>query len=122
MNPSSSVTRRPPPWYRLMHAAMGPVLNRLGLSCRHFAFLCSAKRDRPLSVGERFRLRLHGFLCGLCRPLPARLDELGHLARETGRDAEGDSLPVTPLDPESAARIRRALEREAGGPPDPDAR
>lgn len=42
------------------------VFHRLFLSCREASRLVSQAQDRPLSVGERWRLKVHLAACAAC--------------------------------------------------------
>jgi len=83
---------KPPVRYRLVQAMMGPLLKRVGLSCRQFAELASVRMDRPLTGSEAVRYRLHRIMCALCRRLPSQLEDVCTAARCSGRhdDEDGD--------------------------------
>ena len=107
-------TPPPPPRYsyRLLHAVMWPLLTPLRMSCRHFAQLCSERIDRPLTPYERVCLRMHSFLCGVCRPLPGQFEKLHHLVRCCETPSEKmDS--EEPLPPGVESSIRAAVTVEA---------
>lgn len=100
---------------------MGPLMKMAGLSCRHFAELCSHELDRPLTRGERFRFRFHAMMCRLCRLLPHQFACLGEaLARchVPESPAEGEAKPGATLDAAARERILRSLEAvsEKDGP------
>lgn len=97
--------------YRIMQGMIWPLMKLLGMSCRHFAKLCSERLDRPLTLPENLRLRFHGLMCHVCRPLPAQFEKLHHLVRSCGGHCElGDH--VTELAPEVRTSIREALQCE----------
>ena len=119
---------------------MGPLLKLVGLSCRHFAGLCSAELDHPLRRRERFRYRLHLAMCRLCRSLPSQFAVLRAYLKDCGEfltgsteggqpgAATGDNEQAARLEPECALlneeasiRIRRRLESAvAAESADPD--
>lgn len=102
----------PPRGYRLMQAMMGPMMKRLGLSCREFAELCSLRMDRPLTLPESLRYRFHAMMCGICRRLPAQFDAIRSALHSCERAETEvpipDSLDWASLD---AAARERILER-----------
>lgn len=102
--------QRPPPLtYRLMHAMLGALPKRLGLSCRDALELCSERMDRDLSKGESFRLRLHLIMCSVCRHLPAQFHGLRRLVQACEHRHEESSTACLPE--ESKARIAAGLEK-----------
>lgn len=115
MSPNSRTPTPPRPGigYRLAHALTGPVMKLLGLSCRNYAELCSARLDRALTSGEHLRFRFHGLICHLCRPLPRHLEQLRTLTRraacEDPAHCHEDGAPAKQLDVKALERIRQAL-------------
>jgi hypothetical protein len=109
--PAQEKDPRPPPpaRYRLIMRVEAPVNRLLGMSCRHFAGLAVARLDRPLSLGERLRYRMHGRLCSLCRGFSGQLQVLAELSRELEEEQAG-SLQ----DPE-VQRIVEDVRRKLGG-------
>lgn len=107
--------------YRLMHAVMCPVMKLFGLSCRQFAGLAALRMDRPLGRLESARFHFHRTMCGLCRRLPAQLENLRILTRCVCRPDRENEAPATSaggeLSPEARERIRQALCKE--GPREP---
>lgn len=103
---------RPGLAYRMMQGLMWPLLLPLRMSCRHFANLCSARLDRPLTRYERFCLRMHGLICHVCRPLPQQFEMVHHLLQCCGEEAECHA-DEAPLSPNARAAIHEALIREA---------
>lgn len=104
---------RPGISYRFMQALMGPFMKLAGLSCRHFAELCSAELDRPLTRGERFRYRCHSMMCRVCRPLPrqfAALSALTHCCVDDSTAGEPDHKPEKLLDEAARERIERSIQ------------
>lgn len=98
--------------YRIMQGMTWPLMKLMGMSCRHFAKLCSERLDRPLTLPEKLRLRFHGLMCHVCRPLPKQFENLRRLTRccvehttEQTNDAE--------LPPEAQATIREVLIHES---------
>jgi hypothetical protein len=93
---------------------MCPVLKLMGMSCRHFANLCSERLDRPLTPSETLRLRFHGLMCHVCRPLPKQFEHLRCLTRCCGQEAPAESLQRVEIPLEAKTTIREALVRETG--------
>ena len=62
------------------------------LNCRAASRLISAGLDRPLSMGELLKLKMHLMLCGNCRQFSQQLGMLHDAARQAGRgdEASGD--------------------------------
>ena len=62
------------------------------LNCRAASRLISAGLDRPLSMGELLKLKMHLALCGNCRQFSQQLGMLRDAARQAGRggDASGE--------------------------------
>lgn len=106
--------RTPPPpglLYRVSHILMWPLLMPLRLTCRHFAELCSARLDRPLTDREKLLFKVHAVICSFCRPMPDEFEKLRHLIRCCESHAE-PATDAKPLSKEAEARIREALARE----------
>ncbi|MEI6085289.1 MAG: zf-HC2 domain-containing protein [Verrucomicrobiota bacterium] len=77
-------------------------------SCRDATRLASAALDRPLSARERFSLRLHLLVCGICRRYQKQINFLHEILHH---HPEILSRPAaTQLSPAARDRIRRALE------------
>ena len=57
----------------------GQRVSLLGLSCREASRLISESLDRELTLRERWSLRIHTFLCTLCR----RFEQQSALIRGT---------------------------------------
>jgi len=82
-------------------------------SCKTASRLISDGLDRPLSLGERFSLRFHLFICTFCRRFRKHTHFLQRLGRDEIRLFEGVYSGET-LSPEARARIEEAMERERG--------
>jgi hypothetical protein len=54
------------------------------MSCQDAAKLISEQRDHPLSLGQRFGLKLHLAMCALCRGYQKNLEMLGSIAARAG--------------------------------------
>jgi hypothetical protein len=109
MSCDHSSSPKPPLSYRIAHFLMGPFMKMAGLSCRHFAELCSSEMDRPLTRGERFRYRFHAMMCRLCRPLPLQFARLGEAVSCCPIPAPPTGEGVT-LDAAARDRILWSLE------------
>ena len=77
------------------------------LTCRDVSRLTSEAQDRPLTLPERWALKLHLAMCSLCRRYARQLAFLrlatAKLASRSGRE--------TGLTDAARERIRRALKR-----------
>lgn len=91
--PADDPRPAPPRRYRAIQRVEGPLAHLVGLSCRDFARLTVARLDRPLSVQENLRLRLHGAMCGLCTRFAAQFSVLGELIQEIETEPSPDSAP-----------------------------
>lgn len=81
-------------------------------SCKHAAQLLSESMDRPLSRRERFGLRFHLLVCGLCRTYRKQLRLLRRMLRgQMNFDlrVKDDVTITTALSREARERIHRAL-------------
>jgi hypothetical protein len=63
------------------------------MSCKEAARLISEERDRSLSFGQRFGLRMHLLMCKLCRGYRQNIEALGRIFARAG-DAVLSSLPL----------------------------
>lgn len=115
MKPSSLKRSRrasPPIIYRVVFALMCPLMKLMGLSCRQFAELASARMDCPLTRWQSLRFRFHRAMCGLCRRLPNQLENLRVLTRHACEAEEEPPVDGVALSPEARQRLREALEAE----------
>jgi hypothetical protein len=111
--PSDQPDFRPaktPRFYRALAAVAGPLEKILGITCRDFTWLASAKLDRPLTLMERSRYFLHRIVCSLCRKQERRMQQLNRLAGDVIVRTEKDNASQLPED--ARARIRERLARE----------
>ncbi len=77
------------------------------LSCRKAAELASRSLDQTLPWRERLALRLHTFICRVCRRYVRQLELL---RRAVNRLAQDDPLSSqAQLSPEARSRIRDTL-------------
>jgi hypothetical protein len=74
-------------------------------SCSRAAELISLSLETPLGWRDRFALRIHLFLCGLCRRFHRQMD----LLQRAGRVAEEHAPPGTTLPDSARDRILAAL-------------
>ena len=80
------------------------------LSCEEISKLISELFERPLSLRERFSLRMHVTLCGTCRMFrrfQQRLHQVIHQVISRQDLAEGD--PSVQLPEEARNRLHKAL-------------
>jgi len=79
------------------------------LSCKDIAQLASESYDRPLTLGERFSIRLHVMLCRMCSRYLAQLKFL----RRACADAEEEQLSTKiGLSQDARERIRSRLHQD----------
>jgi hypothetical protein len=118
-SPSNQPEFRPAPtpkFYRALAAVAGPLEKILGITCRDFTQLASARIDRTLTGGERVRYVLHRLACGLCRKQERRVRQLNQLAGDVLKRAADE--PAVKLDDEVRSRIRERVLRELKNGPD----
>lgn len=117
--PPSSPLPPPPARYRTLSRLEAPLLNLLGMGCRHFAELALARLDRPLSRGERIRYRIHGAMCRLCGGFAQQFEVINELMKENELESAGSSsgpspasgAPDVPCSDEVARRIAERVRR-----------
>ena len=78
------------------------------LTCRDASHLISEREERPLSLRERWGLRLHLLICAYCRAFERQVATMRRAIREWARRLEADSAEGD-LPPEARDRIRAAL-------------
>lgn len=95
-----------------MQGMTWPLMKLMGMSCRHFATLCSERLDRPLTLPEKLRIRFHRLMCHVCRPLPLQFENLRRLTRCCGGHTKQQTNEID-LSPEARSSIREALVHES---------
>lgn len=78
------------------------------LTCRQASQLVSESLDRPLTLSERLRVRLHLFVCTACERFVRQLKLLSNAWR-SARGGESPA-PVAKLDDSARDRIRERLK------------
>lgn len=81
------------------------------MRCLESARLLSERRDRTLPLRKRVGLRVHLFLCALCRTYEKQLIAVCSIAHQAGAQPSSHS-PALPPDRKQA--IRDAIERDRG--------
>jgi hypothetical protein len=107
----------PKSYYRA-HRVLGPGMHKLHLSCSHFADLSLQSMDRPLTLVEKIRYRIHFILCSVCRNFEKQMRSLSALVRSSFAGQK----PETPT-PEFLSSVREKLESIAthtDAPEDPN--
>ncbi|MEX2581389.1 MAG: hypothetical protein WD342_20195 [Verrucomicrobiales bacterium] len=100
----------PPRGYRFVQTMMGPLMKRLGLSCREFAELASLRMDRPLTRSEAMRFRFHSLMCSVCRRLPGQFEAMRSVLRSCAVcDSQGITSSGEILDSAVKERILASL-------------
>jgi len=78
------------------------------LTCKEASKIVSESMERPLSLHERWSLRLHLWMCGNCR----RFSRQMHLLRKTMRSwvhRQDEANQKSNLSPDARERIRKAI-------------
>ena len=83
---SSDPPPAPPKRYRILARLESPITRLAGLTCRDFARLTVARMDRPLSLQENVRHRMHGVMCTLCRSFSGQFNDINELIREAATE------------------------------------
>lgn len=80
------------------------------LSCKEVSKLVSRAQDRSLSMRERIAVRMHLFMCTLCRRYKKQLDFLTRAGRGFLHASHGEEYAL----PETAkTRMKQVLEEAA---------
>lgn len=98
----------PPRSYCRSHKLLGSGMHKLQISCSHFSDLTLQSMDRPLTLGEKLRFRLHFTICSVCRKFQKQMRSLTALVKGSFAEQE----PQKP-DPEFLSTVRTELERLA---------
>jgi len=107
---NSSDDHVPPNWLK---ARVSNWFWSLTPTCKEVVRLTSEGRDHPLPLGMRMRLSLHRSFCQWCARYAKQLDfvhEASALFPEHMDEMNGPGL-----DDDAKARMKRALQRQAGG-------
>jgi predicted anti-sigma-YlaC factor YlaD len=65
----------------MVEYVISPLLKLLGINCRSAFDLSSQQMDRALSARESIRLRVHMWMCGLCRNMSAQFEGMRKLIK-----------------------------------------
>lgn len=89
------------------------------LTCKDASHLLSESQERPLTLRERWGLRLHLWMCVSCRRFDRQLSLIRQAMRSLRRRAEAEAeAQDVELTPEARERIRQALAEGRGKPRD----
>lgn len=81
--------------------------------CQETVKKISQSMEHPLTLSERFKLKLHLWICAWCQWYLEHLQLIRETARAGGDESSGlDSIPGPGLSPEARERIRRKLTGE----------
>ncbi|MFM2294940.1 MAG: hypothetical protein RLZZ350_1353 [Verrucomicrobiota bacterium] len=105
---TNSTPPRPPGIYRALAVVMHPLERLLGLGCRTFTRLASARLDRALTLRERIGYALHWLMCSICRQQAAR----GQCLHELLKLGHGEKLSEATLSAEAKAKLRERVQAE----------
>jgi hypothetical protein len=106
--PNNSTPPRPSGIYRAMAVVMHPLERLLGLGCRTFTRLASARLDRTLTWRERGGYALHWLLCSICRRQAAR----GKCLHELLKFDRGEKLSDATLSADAKTKLRERVQAE----------
>ena len=87
------------------------------LTCKDASHLLSESQERPLTLRERWGLRLHLWMCVSCRRFDRQLSLIRQAMRSLRRHAQAQAQDAG-LTPEARERIRQALAEGRGQPRD----
>ncbi len=79
------------------------------MDCKHASQLITQHMDRPLGWRERWALRMHLALCGMCRQFLSQLRLMRAALHRMVKQAESDESVKLPEG--SRERIRRVLDK-----------
>lgn len=72
--------------------------NRLNISCKKAAYLISKKQESKLTLGERLQLKIHLFICDVCKLFNIQtnhiLHKLMHQQKETHSLSEASKKAI----------------------------
>jgi len=85
------------------------------LTCKDASHLLSEGQERPLTLRERWGLRLHLWMCVSCRRFEQQLAFLRQAMHALRRHVEAEAQDAR-LSPEARERIHRALAEGRGQP------
>lgn len=83
------------------------------LACKDASHLISERQERRLSLGERWGLRVHLWMCVNCRRFATQIDLLRRAMRALSARLE-DAEYGPELSQEARQRIRKALAEREG--------
>ncbi len=83
------------------------------LTCKDASHLLSERQERPLTLRERWGLRLHLWMCVSCRRFEQQLALIRQAMRSLRGRAHAQAQDVE-LTPEARERIRQALAKGRG--------
>jgi hypothetical protein len=85
-------------------------------TCKQMVSLMSESLDRPLTLGERVKMKLHLWVCIWCVWYLEHLHVLRNTLRmRSAKEALEDESPASPsLSDEARERLKRALRRRDG--------
>ena len=93
-----------------MAKVIGPLEHWLGLGCRSFTRLASARFDRKLTFRERLVFGVHWLVCSICRQQASHNHCLHKLLRLGGQDQK--LCDAATLSAESKAKLREKISEE----------
>lgn len=79
--------------------------------CRQTVEIISQSMERPLSIGERFKIKLHLWICVWCQWYMEHLGLIRDASRAQASTAP-DQMTSATLSPDARERIRRRLTNQ----------
>jgi hypothetical protein len=95
---------------KLKHSVRFWLLRRLP-NCQNTVQMLSQSMERPLSLQERFKVKLHLWICAWCQWYLEHLQLIRAAARAHGDEAP-DLVTAATLSDEARERIRRNLTNQ----------
>ena len=92
------------------HALRYLLLRRLP-TCRQTVYVASQSLERPLSLGERLKLKVHLWVCIWCVRYLEQLQLMRDTLRARGSKLSDDEASDASLSAEARERMKRALSQ-----------
>lgn len=83
-------------------------MSALTPSCQDMARLCSKSLDQKLTLGERMRMRMHGWICSWCIDYSDQVHKVNQSVKDQGESLA--ELKDDRLSEDCKARMRALLE------------
>ena len=87
------------------------AIARITHSCQRMSRLCSESLDRKLSLWERMRMCMHGWICSWCMDYSKQVNKVSSTVQDKGESLA--ELKNDQLSDECKARMRAILEKSS---------